>query len=347
MSVGQRKTILTYSRNIINFNSRTKSFEPVQEKRVPGGSRFYSSINLEVHGVEKLVLTEFELVIGLREVGYSNHDIQERLGRNVSTVHDCWEKWSKDGIASRCSDSVQTRGSTDREDRRIRRTAVVHSTASPSEIPAAVGTTVTQRTVINRLLQEQLQASACIPLTPSHCRLRCQWCKARAHWGMDLLCFLMKSGSALEPVMSVCSTGGAQGNACNQNVCILDTLDLLLESKSGVQFPIYDCWSTLVVIPNALTANLWVSLVIQPIVLSFMNSIQRGVIQQDNARLHTTVVTQRALPCWKCGLALRDHQICLQLIPNRISLDDNSSSTANIDRLSIDTTSAKSMELTK
>ncbi|GFX20855.1 transposable element Tcb1 transposase [Trichonephila clavipes] len=45
----------------------------------------------------------------------------------------------------------------------------------------------------------------------------------------------------------------------------------------------YDSRSTLVLIPNTLTTNLYVSLVIQPIVLSFMNTIQGGVFQQDNS----------------------------------------------------------------
>ncbi|GBM42757.1 hypothetical protein AVEN_81583-1 [Araneus ventricosus] len=62
---------------------------------------------------------------------------------------------------------------------------VAHRTASAAEIRAAVGTTVTQRTVIHRLLQGQLRARrlvACIPLTPNHCRLRREWCQARAYW---------------------------------------------------------------------------------------------------------------------------------------------------------------------
>ncbi|GFS60870.1 transposable element Tc1 transposase [Trichonephila clavipes] len=54
-----------------------------------------------------------------------------------------------------------------------------------AEIRAAVGTTVTQRTVGNQLLQEQFQvrgAVACISLTPSRCHLRRQWSQSRAHW---------------------------------------------------------------------------------------------------------------------------------------------------------------------
>ncbi|GFT14905.1 transposable element Tc1 transposase [Trichonephila clavipes] len=57
----------------------------------------------------------------------------------------------------------------------------------------------------------------------------------------------------------------------------------------------YDSRSTLVAILNTLTVNLFVSLVILPIIQPFINSIQGGVFQQDNARPHTTVVTQCAL----------------------------------------------------
>ncbi|GFU68034.1 transposable element Tcb2 transposase [Trichonephila clavipes] len=57
------------------------------------------------------------------------------------------------------------------------------------KLRAAVGTTVTQRTVRNWLLQGQLLTRhpvACIPLTPRHCRLRRQRCQARANWRTEL-----------------------------------------------------------------------------------------------------------------------------------------------------------------
>ncbi|GBM11356.1 hypothetical protein AVEN_13584-1 [Araneus ventricosus] len=105
-------------------------------------------------------LTEFERgrVVGLREGGFSFRDIPERLGRNVSTVHDCWQQWSREGTTSRRPGSGRPRGTTERKDRRVRRMAVAHRTASEAEIRAAVGTTVTQRTVTNWLLQGQLRA---------------------------------------------------------------------------------------------------------------------------------------------------------------------------------------------
>ncbi|GFV60234.1 uncharacterized protein TNCV_3553941 [Trichonephila clavipes] len=98
---------------------------------------------------QQLTKCERGRVIRLREGGFSFHEIAKRLGWNVSTGHDCWEQWSRDGTASR----RRNPGTTEREDHRIQRTAVMHRTASVTEIRATVGTTVTQRTVRNRLLK--------------------------------------------------------------------------------------------------------------------------------------------------------------------------------------------------
>ncbi|GFV77030.1 phospholipid-transporting ATPase [Trichonephila clavipes] len=110
----------------------------------------------------------------------------------------------------------------------------------------------------------------------------------------DLLYFLTKAGSALVPVMVVCWSEGGQENACSQTVFGLDTLVLYLESWSWEQFPMIAgalwCLSQ-----STLNANLFVSLVIQPIVLPFMIIIQGGVFQLDNACPHIVVVKQRVL----------------------------------------------------
>ncbi|GBN15328.1 hypothetical protein AVEN_41166-1 [Araneus ventricosus] len=86
--------------------------------------------------------------------------ISEILVRNVSTVHDCWQKWSREGTASRRSGFGRPRGTTEREDCCVRRMAMAHRTASAAKIRATVGTTVTQRTVTGllRLLHRQLRA---------------------------------------------------------------------------------------------------------------------------------------------------------------------------------------------
>ncbi|GFS59082.1 transposable element Tc1 transposase [Trichonephila clavipes] len=63
-------------------------------------------------------------------------------------------------------------------------TVVMHRSAYATEIRVALGTTVTQGTVRNRLLQGQIRARrpvACFPPTPSHCSLRGLWFQARTH----------------------------------------------------------------------------------------------------------------------------------------------------------------------
>ncbi|GBO14951.1 hypothetical protein AVEN_84203-1 [Araneus ventricosus] len=57
----------------------------------------------------------------------------------------------------------------------------------------------------------------------------------------------------------------------------------------------YDNRSTPVIIPRTLTAKLYVNLVIQPLMLPFMNSIQGGVFKQESAHPLTAVVTQHTL----------------------------------------------------
>ncbi|GFU92929.1 uncharacterized protein TNCV_2080751 [Trichonephila clavipes] len=122
---------------------------------------------------------------GLREDRFSFRNIAERLGWSVSAVHGCWEQWLMDGTASRRSSSGRPRGPTEREDRHIWHTVEAHRTVSAAGIRAAVSTTVTQRSVRNRLLQGQLRDRhpvACILLSPSHCNLRHQRSQASAHW---------------------------------------------------------------------------------------------------------------------------------------------------------------------
>ncbi|GBL94676.1 Transposable element Tc1 transposase [Araneus ventricosus] len=177
--------------------------------------------------------------------------------------------------------------------------AVAHRTASVAEIRAPVDTTVTQRTVTNRLLLGQLRARrpvACIPLSPIHCRLRREWCQARAHWRTEWRSVVFSDESRF-------CLGASDGRVLVrrrpgerlQPPCLRPRHTGPTPGIMGWGAISYDSRSTLVVIPRSLTANLYVSLVIQPIVLPFMNSIQEGVFQHDNARRHTAVVTQHAL----------------------------------------------------
>ncbi|GFW15103.1 uncharacterized protein TNCV_172501 [Trichonephila clavipes] len=160
----------------------------------------------------------------------------------------------------------------------------------------------------------------------------------------DLLVFQMKAGSALETVMALCWSERGQRNTCNQTVCSLDSLDLHLELWSREQFAM-TAGALFWLSQTPMTANLYVSLVIQFIVFPFMNIIQGGVFQQ-NVRSHFAVVMQHALQSVNMlPLSLQDHLICLQFIRYGMSLDDNSNtSTASSDCLSVDTTNLDLLE---
>ena len=228
-------------------------------------------------------------------------DIEERLARDLSTVHGCWKQWSRKGTFSSRPGSGRPRGTIERENRRIRSTAVTHRTASAANIRAAVGTTVTQRTARNRLLEGQLRAGlpvACIPLTPSHSRLWLQWCQARAHWRTEWRSIVFSDESRFY-------LGASDGRVLvrrrpGERLQLNCLRPRHAGPTPGVMFwgaISYGSRSTLVVIPNTQPANLYVSLVIQPVVLPFMNSIQREVFQQKSAQPHTALVTQGALQC--------------------------------------------------
>ncbi|GBN01746.1 hypothetical protein AVEN_73116-1, partial [Araneus ventricosus] len=193
------------------------------------------------------------------------------------------QQWSREGTASRRPDSWRPRSTTEREDSHVRRMAVAYRIASAAEIRGviAVSTTMTQRTVTNLFFQGQLKYRrpvACIPLTTNHCRLRCEWCQARARWTTEWRSVVRSDESRF-------CLGASDGRLLFRKRPGERLQTTCLRPRHTGPTPLvmvwgaisYDIRGTLVVIPRTLTANLYVSLVIQPVVLPFMNSFQRGV----------------------------------------------------------------------
>ncbi|GFV33078.1 uncharacterized protein TNCV_250821 [Trichonephila clavipes] len=110
----------------------------------------------------------------------------------------------------------------------------------------------------------------------------------------NLLCFLMKTGSALLRVMVMCFVRRQPSEGLQPN-CLQTRHTGLTPGIIVWRAISYDTRSTLVAIPNTLTAYLEESLVILPIDLPFINSNKGGVSQQDNAHPLTIVVTQPSL----------------------------------------------------
>ncbi|GFS70612.1 hypothetical protein TNCV_520231 [Trichonephila clavipes] len=73
-------------------------------------------------------------VIGYEKVDFLSAILQEKLTPNVSTAHDCRERWSRIGTPLKGTGSVRVPSITDREDHRIRRTAKMHRTESVAAV---------------------------------------------------------------------------------------------------------------------------------------------------------------------------------------------------------------------
>ncbi|GBM78580.1 hypothetical protein AVEN_200711-1 [Araneus ventricosus] len=147
--------------------------------------------------------------------------------------------------------------------------AVAHRIASAAEIRAAVATTMTQRTV---------QAPRTAPSQTA--------CSVHSTDSKPLPFATASDGRVL-----------VRRRPCErlQPTCLRPRHTGPTPGVTVWGATSYGSRSTLVVIPRTLTANLYVGLVIQPVVLPFMNSIQGGVFQQHNACPHAAVVTQHAL----------------------------------------------------
>ncbi|GFY25347.1 transposable element Tcb2 transposase [Trichonephila clavipes] len=88
--------------------------------------------------------------------------------------------------------SVHPRQTSRREDGHIVRNACVQSTASLATLQAQVapslGAPVSSRTIRRRLAEGHLglrRPLRVLPLTPTHRRLRLDWCHARGNWTAD------------------------------------------------------------------------------------------------------------------------------------------------------------------
>ncbi|GFW06108.1 transposable element Tcb2 transposase [Trichonephila clavipes] len=125
----------------------------------------------------------------MMEAGWSARRAARQLGRSDCVVRRCWDQWIREMSFTRRPGSGRSRQTSRREDRNIVRSARVQPTASSATIQAQVapslGAPVSSRTMRKRLAEGHL-GSWCplrvLPLTPTHRRLRLEWCRARGNW---------------------------------------------------------------------------------------------------------------------------------------------------------------------
>ncbi|GFW90017.1 transposable element Tcb2 transposase [Trichonephila clavipes] len=122
----------------------------------------------------------------MMEAGWSARRVAHQLGRSDCDVRRCWDQWIREMSFKRRPGSGRPRQTSRREDRHIVRNSCVKPTASSAAIQAQVapslGAPVSSRTIRRRLAEGHLGSLhplRVLFLTPTHQRLRLEWCRAR------------------------------------------------------------------------------------------------------------------------------------------------------------------------
>lgn len=251
-------------------------------------------------------LTEFERgrIIGMREAGWSHRRIARHLGRSDQTVRRCWDQWVSEGTHTRRPGSGRPRQTTSRQDRLILRQARILPTSSVSTIQRQVAPSlqvpVSASTISRRLAEGHLVSRRplrVLPLTPTHCRVRLQWCRSRRNWTATEWNRVVFSD---ESKYSMASDDGRvrvwrlPGQRLNPAFFV----ERHTSPTAGVMVwgaIAYDSRSPLVVIRGTITAQRYVQDILQPHVLPLMAGLPGAIFQQDNARPHTARMSQACL----------------------------------------------------
>ncbi|GFW31012.1 transposable element Tcb2 transposase [Trichonephila clavipes] len=163
-----------------------------------------------------------------------------------------------------------------------------------------------------------------LPLTPTHQRLRLEWCHARGCWTTaewnqvvfsDEYRFKLSNDDNRVRVWRRLGKRLNPAFALQRHTTPTAAVMVWGEIACNIRSP-------LVLIRGTMTAQWYVHDILHPDVLSLMQRLPGAIFQQDNARSHTERVSQDC-PCALLlpFLGLPDPQICLQSSISGIFLD--------------------------
>ncbi|GFT47624.1 transposable element Tc1 transposase [Trichonephila clavipes] len=176
-------------------------------------------------------------------------------------------------VGSSGHEKVPTRGKPDmerpgrprRENRKMRRQALVDPKVTRSTIRADVGVAIVPQTISRHLAEANLNYKRpfrALPLTPELRQLYLQWCQARSRWNVTDWQKAVFSNTARTAGVMVCGA------------------------------ITYDSRSTLIVMRGTLTGQRYVDDILRSHVGPFLNGLPGAIFQHDNVRTHTTRVAQ-------------------------------------------------------
>ncbi|UYV61769.1 hypothetical protein LAZ67_1006441 [Cordylochernes scorpioides] len=190
-----------------------------------------------------------------------------------------------------------------RVDRRILRQAVAAPQATCTAILQHVQDTldhsISTRTISRRLVANGLHSCRPLrrlPLTPPNRRQRLEWCRARSTWMTEWhrVVFSDESRFCLSSDSRRVRVWRRRGERSNP-AAIVERLTVRQRGIMVWGAIAYDSRSPLLCIQGTMTAQRYVDDVLRPVTLPYLQGVPNALYQQDNARPHTTRISQQAL----------------------------------------------------
>ncbi|GFY09019.1 transposable element Tcb1 transposase [Trichonephila clavipes] len=240
-------------------------------------------------------------IVAYRDCELSFRVIGSPVGGNQTTVMRICDRWMQEGTTDQRCRSHSPQCTTSREDRQIVRMAVtvrsVTSRTVAQHIESVTHHSVSARTIRRRLQQSDLSARRPLlglPLTQNHRRLRHQWCDGRRMvWQNGMKLYLLTSHAF------VCNTtmvglkflrhrGERMLNSCVMHRHTAHAPGIMAWGGIG-----YHSHTPLVPIAGTLNSQIYISEVLEPVVLPYVQGLATAIFQQDNARPNVARIVQR------------------------------------------------------
>ncbi|GFX73570.1 transposable element Tcb2 transposase [Trichonephila clavipes] len=215
------------------------------------------------------------------EAGWSARRVARQLVRSDCVVRRCWDQWIREMSFTRRPGSGRPRLTSRREDSHIVRNARVQPTAS------GTGSTFTRglRTIRRRLAEGHLgswRPLRVLLLTPTHRRLRLEWCHALGNWTAaewNQVVFSDESRFILSSDDNRVRVWRPRGDRLNPGFALqrhtAPTADVMVWGALA-----YNTWSLLVLIHGTKTAQRYVHDILQPHVLPLKLRPPGAIFQQ-------------------------------------------------------------------
>ncbi|KFM63087.1 Transposable element Tcb1 transposase, partial [Stegodyphus mimosarum] len=245
-----------------------------------------------------------ERTVAYRECGLSFREIGSRVGRNQTTVMRIGDRWMQEGTTDRRVRSHLPQCTTSRDDRNIVRmfdafAVTDHSVTSRTIAQATQSVThhpVSARTIRRHLQQSGLGARRPLlrlPLTQNHRRLRRQWCDERRMWTAEWkeIVFTDESRFCLQYHDGRIRVWRHRGERM-LNSCVMlrhtgPAPGIMVCGGIGYHFR-----TPLVRIAGTLNSQGYISEVLEPVVIPYLQGLLTAIFQQDNAQPHVARIVQ-------------------------------------------------------